>query len=119
MQCFMQNIKALCFMVQEKQIFKVFTIYLYVKLICPGRGQFDPRGHDLSKLGRGPLGNATCKISKLQVFWFILRRFFKVFPFGCHGNQSSVRISILLAILVEAHARNIHVKFQSNRASGL
>ena len=33
----------------------------------------------MNNLGRGPPGNASCKISKLQVFWFILRRFFKFF----------------------------------------
>ena len=29
----------------------------------PGRGKFDPKGHGLSKLGRGLLVNASHKIS--------------------------------------------------------
>ena len=41
----------------RKRKFK--NIFLYIS-ICPGAGQFDPGGYDLSKLGRGPLVNATC-----------------------------------------------------------
>ena len=39
------------------------------------------------------------------------KKIFKVFPFGCHGNQSSAWNHILLAILVKGHARIIPVKF--------
>ena len=57
--------------------FKIFFLsFTYISL---GRGQFWPRGHDLNKLGKGPLGNTTCQISKLWAFWFILRRFLKIF----------------------------------------
>ena len=53
-------------MVLKKKIFKVFTIYFYMKTDVPrGGSQFDPGGHDLNNLGRGQLGNAACKISKL------------------------------------------------------
>ena len=43
---------------------------------------------------------------------------FKVFAFGCHGNQSSAWNSILWTIFVKICPRNIPVKFQVNRTSG-
>ena len=46
----------------------------------PGWGQFWPQGHQMNKLGRGPLGDATYKISKLCTFQF-QRRWFLKFSF--------------------------------------
>ena len=72
----------------------------------PQGGAIWPWGHDLSKLGRGPLGNATCKISKLQVFWFILRRFLK-FLFSKtampQGGANLTQGDMIWAILEEVH----------------
>ena len=42
-----------------------FPIKANVKHLTPGAGQFWPKGHNLNKLGRGPLGDATYQISKL------------------------------------------------------
>ena len=39
------------------------------------------------------------------------KKIFKVLAFGCHGNQSSALISILLAILKEDQPRINSVKF--------
>ena len=47
---------------------------------APGRGQFWPHGYNLNKLGRSPLGKATCQISKTWALWFQSRRFLKGFP---------------------------------------
>ena len=47
------------------------------------------------------------------------KKIFKVFPFGCHGNQSSAWNGILLTTFVEDHPRNIPVKFYQNWPSGL
>ena len=41
-----------------------------IQILCktyqpPRRGLLDPGGHDLKYFGSGPLGDATCQISKL------------------------------------------------------
>ena len=46
-----------------------------MKHVTPGAGSFFPRGHNLNKLGRGPLGDAT-----YQLLWFQTRRLFHAFP---------------------------------------
>ena len=51
--------------------------------------------------------------------WLIFYDFLKVFPIGCHGNQSSSLISNLLAILRKDHPRIIPMKFQWNWTTGL
>ena len=46
----------------------IFSCFLYkpMKNMCPRGGAiFDHRGTILNKLGRGPLGDATCQISRL------------------------------------------------------
>ena len=60
------SIKALWF--QERRFFHVFPIYANAKHVTPkggGGGHFWTNGHNLNKLGRGPLGDATYKISRL------------------------------------------------------
>ena len=57
-------------LVSDKKIFKDFPIYLYVKQLTPGRGQFRPEGHNLNNLSRGPLDNATHPISKIYALRF-------------------------------------------------
>ena len=44
-----------------------------------GGVHFRPRGHNLNKLGRGPLGDATYQIPMLYTLWFQTRRFFSCF----------------------------------------
>ena len=39
---------------------------------------FWPQVHNLNKLGRGPLGDATYQISRLKALWFQTKRFFHV-----------------------------------------
>ena len=47
----------------------------------PGQDNFWPKGHNLNKLGRGSLGDATYQITRLYALWFQTRRFFHVFPY--------------------------------------
>ena len=49
----------------RQEVFMFFPIQAYVKHVTPGAGHFLPLGHNLNKLGRGPLGDATYLISKL------------------------------------------------------
>ena len=44
----------------------------------PGRGQFWPQVHSMKKLGRGPQGDATYKISNLYAIQFQRRRILKI-----------------------------------------
>ena len=45
------------------------------KHVTPGVGPFLTQGHNLNKLGRGSLGDATNQISRLYALWFKTRRF--------------------------------------------
>ena len=58
--CNIPNIKALGHVVSDKKIFSHFLyIYAYVKHLTPGAGHFWSLGYNLSKVGRGLLGEAT------------------------------------------------------------
>ena len=56
------NFLALSF---QKRFFHVFPIKAYVKHVTTRAGPFWPQGHDLTKLGRGPLDDATYQILRL------------------------------------------------------
>ena len=57
-------IKALCLVVSDKKIFFKFSLYEPMLNMWPrGQVHFWPKGYNLNKLGRGPLGDATYKIS--------------------------------------------------------
>ena len=63
----MPNIKALSPVVSDKKIFSCFP-YIYKSIkkhVTPGWAHFWPQGHNLNKLGRGPLGDATYQISRI------------------------------------------------------
>ena len=57
------------FVVSDKKIFHVFPIMIIISLCktCDplGGAIVWPNGHNLNKLGRGPLGDATYQISRL------------------------------------------------------
>ena len=55
--------KGLGIVVLEKEDF--FKDFIYEKLISPGLGHFWPGGHNLNKLGRGPLGDDIYQTSKI------------------------------------------------------
>ena len=62
----MPNIKALDLVVSEEKILFMFLpIKAYVKHVTPERDHFWHQGHNLNKLGRGPLGDSTLQISRL------------------------------------------------------
>ena len=42
---------------------------------------FGHQGHNLNKLGRGPLGDATYQISRPRTLWFQTRNCFHVLPY--------------------------------------
>ena len=50
---------------QEDFFSMFFPIKAYVNNVTLGQGHFWPQGHNLNKLGRGPLGDATYQISRL------------------------------------------------------
>ena len=55
---------AICLVVSEADCFVIFLTYDFVKHVTPGAGPFWPNWHNLYKLGRGPLGDATYQISR-------------------------------------------------------
>ena len=72
-----QNVKALCLLVSEKKNSEVSLFCSYVRTCEPLEwGQFLHQEHHMNKLGRGPLGDATCQISKLLAFPFQRRNIF-------------------------------------------
>ena len=57
---YIPNIKAVGLVVST-----VFPSLAYVKHVTTGAGPVRPQGHNLNKLGKGPLDNATYQISRL------------------------------------------------------
>ena len=58
--CYIPNIEALGIMVSDKKIFSCFLYISLCKICDPLRlGHFWPQGHNLNKLARGRLGDAT------------------------------------------------------------
>ena len=64
---------------QTRRFFYGFPYISLCKQCDPVAGNFQPQGHNLNKLGRGPLGDATYKISRLYALW-VQTRFYHVFP---------------------------------------
>ena len=50
---------------REEDFLRFPYITLCKTKFAPGQGQFCPWGHNLNNVGRGPLDDATCQISKL------------------------------------------------------
>ena len=46
-----------------------------------GLGHYWPNKHNLKKLGKGLLGDATYPISRFEVLWFQTRKMCHVFPY--------------------------------------
>ena len=61
--CKISRLKSLWF--QTRRFYHVFFVYANVKHVIPGLAHFWPQGHNLNKLGKGPLGDATYQISRL------------------------------------------------------
>ena len=65
-RCYTKNIKALGLPLSEKKNSEICLLCSYAPTCEPqGRTSPDPRGIVVNKLGRGPQGDATYKISKL------------------------------------------------------
>ena len=73
-------------MVSDKKIFSCFPTSAYVKHVTPGRGHFRPQGHNLNKLGRGPLGDAHIKYQGFRTYGF-REEDFHVFPISAYVNN--------------------------------
>ena len=72
------RLKSLWF--QTRRFYHVFPIKAYVKHVTPGQAHFWPKRHNLNKLGRGLLGDATYQILRLYSLWFQTRPLFHGFP---------------------------------------
>ena len=88
----------------------------------PGRGHFLAQGHNLNKLGRGLLVDATYQISSDYAFRFQIRRFLKfsswksIFSLFDLDMQQTKPI---WTIIKEGYMRSITAKFGQNQASSL
>ena len=65
---------------RQEDFFHVFPIYAKVNNVAPRAGHYCPQGHNLNKLNRGSLGDATYQISRLQALWFQRRKYFHFSP---------------------------------------
>ena len=61
----MPSIKAIGLLVSDWKIFSCFPYISIFNHVTPGCDHFLPQGHNLNKLVRGLLGDATCQISRL------------------------------------------------------
>ena len=76
---YIPNIKALGPVVTDKKIFSIFSYISLCKICDPlGWGNFWPQGHNLNKLGRGPLDDAIKAlghaVSEKKIFKVLSRK---------------------------------------------
>ena len=64
---YMPNLVAKGPMAYDKKTFKVFSTDAYVQLPVL-KGQFQPRGYNMKKLGEGLFDDTTCQIGILRPF---------------------------------------------------
>ena len=64
----------------------------------PERALLLPKGHNLNRLGRSPLDDATYQILRLKALWFQTRRFFHVFPIYAYVKHVNPRLVSLLVV---------------------
>ena len=64
----------------DKKIFHISPYISLCKTCNPGVESFKPRGQNLNKSGRGPLGDASYQISRLYPYGFREEDFFMLFP---------------------------------------
>ena len=93
--------------------------------MTPGQGHFWRQGHNLNKIGRGPLGDATYRISRLYALWFQTRRFLKfhlenLFLVHVTCNRLDMQqTGTICTFIKEGYVRIITGKFGKNPASSL
>ena len=68
-------------MISDKKMFFMFSLYKPIKNVNPGAGHFWPGGHNLNKLGKGLLGDATYQYQGSMPCGFRQKKIFShVFP---------------------------------------
>ena len=102
---------------------EIFMFFLFmpidVKYVTLGRAIFGSHGHNLNKLGRGPLLDAKYQLSRLSILWF-QTRFFHAFPiiisqcYACEPQGGSIfgPRAIISINLVEVYQIMLHTKYQ-------
>ena len=76
------------------------------------------KGHDLYKLCRALLSDASCQVSKSLAFWFWRRKFLKGFAIYSHGGHLG---HVTLTVYTNFHSlflRMLHIKFGFDWPSG-
>ena len=82
-----------------------------------GQAHFWPKGHNLNKLGRGPLDGATYQISRLYALWFQTRRFLKFSSWKSIFSLCDLdmkRTITIWTVIKDDHIRLIPAKFGKN-----
>ena len=70
-------------------------------------------GHNLNNLGSTCIDNATYKVSRLSVYWFWRRRFFKAFTIYGHGGLVG-QVTQLICINFHSYSpSSFHMNFGS------
>ena len=70
---------TLCLVISDKKMFFMFSLYKPLKNVTPGAGHFWPEGHNLNKLGRGLLGDATYQYQGSMPCGFRQENYFLMF----------------------------------------
>ena len=87
-------------------------------LTLPYNRSRSSQGHDLYKLCRAPVTDASHQVSKSLAFWFWRRKFLKVFSIYSHGSHlGHVTLTIYINFL-SPFPRMLHMKFGFDWASG-
>ena len=70
---------TLCLVISDKKMFFMFSLYKPIKNVTPGAGHFWPEGHNLNKLDRGLLGDATYQYQGSMPCCFRRENYFLMF----------------------------------------
>ena len=93
----------------REENFEVGKLCSYVD--SAGRSQFLSQGYHMNKLGRGPQGDATYKISKLYAFQFQRKRILKFDVFVSTFKFVTPRAGLVLT----PQASNVQTWYRSTR----
>ena len=109
-----------CKIFPTNDILTLFPIQMHERpmLTLPYNMSRSSQGHDLYKLCRAPVTDASHQVSKSLAFWFWKRRFLKVFSIYSHGSHlGHVTLTIYINFL-SPFPRMLHMKFGFDWPSG-
>ena len=97
--------------------FFIFSLYKYMQNMWPPwRSHFGLQGHNLNKLGKGLLDDASYQLLRLYALWFKTRRFFNVSTILAYVNLWAYLDLCIPSLSVEASLSILFSMYSSRPA---